>query len=67
MVVLDIKCRFCNSDAIAQYKFDKGCICYLNDKIQNLCIQHVVRSTPINSMKLIKILKPEIYGWFINS
>jgi 8-oxo-dGTP pyrophosphatase MutT (NUDIX family) len=46
------KCRFCSADAVGHYKLSKGCFCFPDDKEQDLCAQHVVSATPIDSFEL---------------
>lgn len=52
----DLKCRFCDSPAVAVFRLDAGCACHPNDREQALCEQHVVKATPIGDMVLIRSL-----------
>jgi hypothetical protein len=49
-------CRFCDSKPVAVFAFDSGCVCYPEDRRQALCMQHVVRATPLGSMQLAQDL-----------
>jgi len=49
-----MKCRFCDDEAVAKYTFSNGCVCYPEDREQNLCLQHIVKSNPLGSMVLIE-------------
>jgi hypothetical protein len=49
-------CRFCGSLAAARFRLDRGCVCYPDDRIQDLCMQHVVRATPLGGMELMCVL-----------
>lgn len=46
-------CRFCGMPSIARYAMDEGCICYPDDREQDLCMQHENRATPLGSMELM--------------
>ena len=46
-------CRFCSAKALGRFALDKGCLCYPDDREQDLCQQHVVRATPLGSMELL--------------
>jgi hypothetical protein len=50
-----MKCTLCDSEAIAVYYFDKGCVCN-KSTTQPLCEHHIRKSTPIGSMELIEDL-----------
>src|SRR5438132_14028642 len=41
------KCRMCDSLAIGRFSLDRGCVVYPDDKVQNLCPQHVIDATPL--------------------
>lgn len=48
-------CRFDDGNiAIARFAMDRGCVCYPDDREQDLCAQHVLRATPLGSMTLIR-------------
>lgn len=51
-------CRFECGWAIARYAMDAGCVCFPDDREQDLCAQHIVRSTPLGSMTLIRKYVP---------
>ena len=53
------KCTLCDDPAAAIFEMSRGCFC--SDKtIQPLCMQHIVRATPLGSMELLEILEE---GW----
>ena len=47
------KCHFCNSGAVAGFFMPEGCWCYPKDREQVLCMQHVIKATPLGGMELI--------------
>jgi hypothetical protein len=51
-------CRFGCGPAIARYAMDRGCVCFPDDREQDLCAQHVVRATPLGGMELIEAYFP---------
>lgn len=47
-------CRFDDGNyAVGRFAFSDGCVCYPDDKEQDLCIQHVVKSTPLGSFECL--------------
>jgi hypothetical protein len=52
---IDQKCELCDSDAAALFALPKGCVCSPK-QIQLLCMQHVVRATPLGGMRLLEII-----------
>jgi hypothetical protein len=47
-------CRFC-SDPV--FELSAGCVCYPDDRYQALCMQHVIKATPLGGrMTLIEDL-----------
>jgi hypothetical protein len=49
------KCILCGDTAAALFAMPRGCVC--SDKqIQLLCMQHVVRATPLEGMYLLEII-----------
>lgn len=49
-------CRFgCGDPVYGIFMMDRGCICYPNDRIQALCLQHAMKSEPIGEMEMIEI------------
>lgn len=48
-----MRCRFCGRPAIARFYLSRGCVCYPDDREQDLCLHHAVRATPIGSFELI--------------
>ena len=47
-------CRFCGEPAVAHYAMSAGCICYPNDREQDLCAQHENRATPLGRMVMVE-------------
>lgn len=56
-------CRFCSSPAVASYWMDRGCYCYPEDRIQDLCFQHIVNARPLGSMDVLQIFSQEMLDW----
>jgi len=56
---MDVRCRFCNDAAVGIFEFPGGCICYPEDRRQALCMQHVIRATPLDGMSLVEDLTME--------
>lgn len=52
-------CRFHNTPAVAVFRMPGGCTCFPEDTEQALCMQHVVRATPLNRMYLLRDLTPD--------
>lgn len=48
----DLGCRFCSSPAVAIFTMTEGCLCYPDDRQQALCMQHILRATPLGTMDL---------------
>jgi hypothetical protein len=51
-----MKCRFNDSEAVAVFAMSEGCVCFPDDREQALCMQHIVRATPLGEMTLIRDL-----------
>jgi len=49
-----LTCRFCSSEAVARFSMSAGCVCYPDDREQDLCVQHVLRATPLGTMQLVE-------------
>lgn len=47
-----MKCRFCDSEAVGVFALDQGCACFPDDRLQPLCMQHIIKVTPIGDMVL---------------
>jgi hypothetical protein len=62
-----VRCRFCDTEAIALYAMDKGCFCHPNDREQALCPQHITSATPIGSMEMFRVLDPDVWEWFVGA
>ena len=39
--------------AVIRVALDEGCICFPDDREQDLCAQHAVRATPLGNMELV--------------
>jgi hypothetical protein len=50
-----IKCNLCDDKPAGLFSMPKGCVCS-PDILQYLCMQHVVRATPLGGMYLLEIL-----------
>lgn len=37
------KCRHCDDHAVARYKTPQGCVCFPDDREQDLCMQHIIK------------------------
>lgn len=55
------ECRFEDGEpAVARYAMSDGCVCFPNDRVQDLCSQHEHRASPLgNMMLLIDYVKEE--------
>lgn len=51
-------CRFGCGPAVGRFAFSKGCVCFPDDRVQDLCAQHACHSTPIGTMCLIQVHVP---------
>jgi len=52
-------CRFGDGyTAVARYRFSDGCVCFPDDKEQDLCAQHASDSWPHGSMERILTYDP---------
>jgi hypothetical protein len=36
-------CRHCDSPAVARFKTPNGCVCFPEDREQDLCMQHIIK------------------------
>jgi hypothetical protein len=36
-------CRHCGSPAVARFKTPQGCVCFPEDREQDLCMQHIIK------------------------
>lgn len=52
-----IPCRFaekgCDMPAVVQVGMDLGCVCFPDDQIQDLCVHHEMKSTPLGSFVVL--------------
>lgn len=48
-------CRFCNDPAVARFDVDEGCACFPDDRVQELCPQHIVQANPTCGMELTAV------------
>jgi hypothetical protein len=48
-----IRCRLCDSAAVARFRLPGGCWVYPEDREQDLCCQHIVKATPPAGMELV--------------
>jgi hypothetical protein len=66
---LDRLCRFQCGPAVAVFEMSAGCICYPADREQALCMQHIVRATPLGTMELKDDLsaRGEFTKWWAGS
>jgi len=46
-------CRFCDEPALAIYEMSHGCGAVDDDRVQALCLQHTMKSTPTGDMTLL--------------
>lgn len=57
-----IACRFGDSSpAVARFAMDRGCVCYRDDREQDLCAQHIINAEPLGSMEVIEVYEPEVF------
>ena len=57
-----MRCRFCSAPAAATYALDAGCLCYPEDREQALCVQHIIRATPLGAMRLLAVVNAAEYA-----
>lgn len=55
-------CRFCSVKATGRFMMDAGCVCFPEDRFQDLCAQHIIRATPLGSMELVEAYNAHIIG-----
>jgi hypothetical protein len=56
MVRADVEppqCRFGDGEAAAHVSVPGGCVCYPDDREQDLCLQHLSRCTPLDGLKVL--------------
>lgn len=56
-------CRFGDRPAIARYALSDGCVCYPDDREQDLCVQHILRATPLGTMKKLVVYDEARMHW----
>lgn len=50
-----VRCRFGDGfRAAVRVSLSDGCLCYPDDREQDLCIQHLDRANPLGEMEVIK-------------
>ncbi len=56
-----VPCRFGDGNlAVARYETPQGCVCFPDDRLQDLCGQHVIKDGMIgNDVRLIIIYNPD--------
>jgi hypothetical protein len=54
---------------VAVFELSAGCVCYPVDREQALCMQHIVRATPLGTMELTDDLsaRGEFTKWWEGS
>jgi len=59
-----VPCRFDhNTPAVGRYKTPDGCVCYPDDREQDLCAQHVIKNGMIGDrVALVVIYEPFFYA-----
>jgi hypothetical protein len=63
---LEVPCRFGDNDAaVGRYETPEGCACFPDDRVQDLCGQHVIQDGMIGDSKLTKIYRPGFYAWYL--
>jgi hypothetical protein len=61
-------CSFGHGDiAIARYALPRGCAARPDDRVQDLCAQHIASATPIEGMVLQVIFQPEMFDTFFGN
>lgn len=50
--------------AVGQYSTPEGCACYPNDRVQNLCGQHVIKGGMIGDYALVLIYDRAFYEMY---
>lgn len=48
------QCRFGDGPAVARYHMERGCVCFPDDREQDLCAHHEYKSTPLGDMDMIR-------------
>ena len=46
------RCRFCDDLAVAVFDLPRGCACFPDDRVQALCMQHIVKANDLAGMSL---------------
>ena len=65
--VKEVPCRFGDhSPAVGRYKTPEGCVCYPDDREQDLCAQHIIKDGMIGErVELILVYQPSFYeNWW---
>lgn len=48
------QCRFGDGEAIALFHMVDGCMCFPDEREQDLCLHHAYRATPLGRMVMIR-------------
>lgn len=58
----EVPCRFvgCPRLAIGRYEVSEGCVCFPQDREQDLCIQHAESATPIGTFRIMLVYQPSL-------
>jgi hypothetical protein len=54
------RCRLCSDYAVARFKTPNGCVCYPDDREQDLCAQHIIKWGVIGESELMQVYIPEL-------
>lgn len=58
-----VPCRFGDSSpAVGRYETPEGCVCFPQDRVQDLCAQHVIKDGMIGDARLVLIYQPSFYA-----
>lgn len=57
------QCRFGDGDAVARFRLSRGCVCFPDDREQDLCCQHIARATPLGTLELIVEYVQGVLAW----
>ncbi len=47
-----MKCSLCGNEAIARFRLSHGCVARPEDRVQDLCLHHAMRSSPHGTLEL---------------
>ena len=58
----DVLCRFDDGmSAVGRYAMSAGCVCFPDDREQDLCAQHAISAEPLVEMHCVVIYQPWFY------